>query len=171
MIFLGLEPQWYITQRIVFTTRSLTRCWKPSVPYSLKLFSLDCAINIRHISSYKMISVSFEPQWHIRQHVVFTSTPLARSLLRLIHLYLLSLTCAINIRHISSHKMILVELEPQWYITQRVVFTNRQLARSWKPSVTYSPIVAIPFFTRPLARCWKPGATYSPFLLFSNLCN
>jgi hypothetical protein len=49
-----------------------------------------------------------------------------------------SLACAI-IRHISSHKMALVGLEPQWYITQRVYFTTRPLAHCRMPKPTYSP--------------------------------
>jgi hypothetical protein len=28
MISAGFEPQWYITQLVVFTTRPLARCWK-----------------------------------------------------------------------------------------------------------------------------------------------
>ena len=49
----------------------------------------------------------------------------------------------INIRYISNHKMTSVRLEPQWHITQPVVFTMHY---------------------RPLVRCWKHGdaATYSP---------
>jgi hypothetical protein len=51
------------------------------------------------------------------------------SLPQLIHLNLFSLACVINNRHISSHKMTSVGLEPHWYITQHVVFTTRPLAR------------------------------------------
>jgi hypothetical protein len=43
-----------ITQHVFFTTRPLARCWKPVQ------LSLACAINIGHISSYKMISVALE---------------------------------------------------------------------------------------------------------------
>jgi hypothetical protein len=74
-----------------------------------------------------------EPQLYITQRVVFTIRPLAQ----LSHFILFSLVCAINIIHISSHKMIFVGLEPQWYNTQRVVFTTRPLARCWKPTATY----------------------------------
>ena len=82
MIFVGRESQWYITQRVVITTRPLARCWKP--------------------------------------------------LLKLIHLYLFSQSCAFNIRHISIDKMIFVGLERQWYITQRVIFTKRKIENSSK---------------------------------------
>jgi hypothetical protein len=34
MTFIGLEPQWYIAQRVVFTTRPLARCWKTTASYS-----------------------------------------------------------------------------------------------------------------------------------------
>ena len=34
------------------------------------------------------------------------------------------LVFAINIRHISSHKIIFLGLEPQWYFTQRVVLST-----------------------------------------------
>ena len=93
-------------------------------------FSLAFAINIRHLSSNKIISVAFEPQWYIRQHVVFTTRPLARCWKPSATYSLIA--CATNIVHISSYKRIFVRLEPQWYITQRVFFTIRPLARCWK---------------------------------------
>jgi hypothetical protein len=77
MTFVGLEPQWYIAQRVVFTTRPLVRCWKPTATYST-YFCLACVINIQHISSHKMPFVGLEPQWYIAQRVVFTTRPLAR---------------------------------------------------------------------------------------------
>jgi hypothetical protein len=68
------------------------------------------------------------------------------SLPQLIHLNLFSLACAINNRHISSHKMTSV---PQRYITHAVVFT-----------------------TRPLACCRKLIATvFTLFFSISSLCN
>jgi hypothetical protein len=93
------------------------------------------------MSSHKMTLVGLEPQWYITQHVVLPLDHLlvVGSLPQLIHLNLFSLACVINIQHMSSHKMTLVGLEPQWYITQHVVFTTRPLARCWKPTATYSP--------------------------------
>ena len=163
MISVGLEPQRYITRHLLFTTighllivGNLAQLSRPNL-----FLYLAYAINIRHISIYKMISVGLEPQWYITQRAVFTTRPLARSrkssatyspipfftrpLARCwkpsatyTPINLLSRACAINIRRISSHKMIFVELEPQWYITQRVGFNTRLLARCWKLSATYS---------------------------------
>jgi hypothetical protein len=39
MTYVGLEPQWYMTQPVDFTTTTLTRCWKPSATYSPYFFS------------------------------------------------------------------------------------------------------------------------------------
>jgi hypothetical protein len=64
------------------------------------------------------------------------------SLPQLIHLNLFSLACIINIRHISSHKRTSGGFEPQWYITQHLVFTTRPLARCWKPTATYSRLLS-----------------------------
>jgi hypothetical protein len=72
--FVGLEPQWYIAQLVVFTTRPLARCWKTTASYST-YFCLACVINIQHISSHKMAFVGLEPQWYIAQRVVFTTRP------------------------------------------------------------------------------------------------
>ena len=44
----------------------------------------------------------------------------------------------INIRHISSHKMILVGLEPQWYITQRVILTTSHSTAYKNPTCRHS---------------------------------
>ena len=115
----------------------------------LNRFSLACAI-----SSHKMVFVGLEPQWYITQPVALQYLPLDHLLVvgnleLLIHLNRFSLVCAIiNSPHISSHKMIFVGLEPQWYNTQRVVFT-----------------------TRTLACCCNPSATYSLYPFFSSLCN
>jgi hypothetical protein len=66
MTSVGLEPQWYITQHVVFTTRPLARCRKLIATYSPYFFqSLVCVINIRHISSHKITSVGLEPQWFL----------------------------------------------------------------------------------------------------------
>jgi hypothetical protein len=68
---------------------------------------------------------------HYTQPVVFTTRPLSRCRInqsQLIPHNLFSLACVTKIRHISSDKMISVGLEPQWYITQTVVFTTRPLA-------------------------------------------
>jgi hypothetical protein len=70
MTSIGLEPQWYNTQPIVFNTRSLTRCCKPT-------FALPCIINIRPVSNYKITYVGLEPQWYTV--IVLTTRPLARS--------------------------------------------------------------------------------------------
>jgi hypothetical protein len=56
MTSVGLESQCYMIQPVVFTTRSLARCWKPNATYSPYFFTLGCAINIRHILSHKMTS-------------------------------------------------------------------------------------------------------------------
>ena len=95
----GLEPQRYITQLLIFTTRPLARCWKPSATYSPKPLSLACAI-IRHISSHKMAFVGLGPQWYITQRVYFTTRPHARCWMpnQLIHL-IFSLACIINCRN------------------------------------------------------------------------
>jgi hypothetical protein len=53
MAFVGLEPQWYIIQHLVFTTRPLAVGSLVHLIH-LTLFSLACAINIRHVSSHKM---------------------------------------------------------------------------------------------------------------------
>jgi hypothetical protein len=108
----------------------------------LNLFSLACVINIRHISSHKMASVGLEP--HLVHETSLLSLPLDHllvvgSLTQLIHLNLFSLACIIKIQPFSNHKMTSVGLEPQWYITQPVVFTTKPLARCWKPNATYSP--------------------------------
>jgi hypothetical protein len=68
MAFVGLEPQWYIAQRVVFTTRAFARCWKPTATYS-PYFCLACVINIQHIASHKMTFVGLEPQLYIAQSV------------------------------------------------------------------------------------------------------
>jgi hypothetical protein len=61
------------TTCIVFTTRPLARCWKPTATYSSKpFFSRMC------VWGHKVTVVGFEPQWYITQHVVFTTRPLAR---------------------------------------------------------------------------------------------
>jgi hypothetical protein len=96
-----------------------------------------------------MTSVGLEPQCYII-HSLQSLPPdyllVVGSQTKLIQL-IFFLVCIINIRHISNRKITSVGLEPQLYITQRVVFT-----------------------TRPLARCWKPNATYSPYF-FSSLYN
>ena len=42
------------------------------------ILSLACVFNIRHISSQKITSVVFEPQWYITHRVVITTGPIAR---------------------------------------------------------------------------------------------
>ena len=93
------------------------------------------------LDTFHVTNVGLGPQWYITQRVVFTTRPLIRccNLSATYHFILFSLVCAINIFHISSHKMIFAGLEPQWYITPGVVFTTRPLARCWKPSAAYSP--------------------------------
>jgi hypothetical protein len=56
MISVGLEPQWYITQPVVFTTRPLAHFEAYRNLFTLTFFSLVCV---------KMTSVRFEPQWYI----------------------------------------------------------------------------------------------------------
>ena len=73
MIFVGLETQWCITQRVVVTTRPLDRCWTHT---SLPNFLSSSINKIQPFS--KKTSVRLEPQWHITQPVVFTTRPLAR---------------------------------------------------------------------------------------------
>ena len=65
MASVGPAPEWYITQRLVFTTRPLARCGKPSQLINLTLFSLAWASNIQYISSRKIIFVGLEQQWYI----------------------------------------------------------------------------------------------------------
>ena len=85
-----------------------------------------------------MTSVGVEPQCmvHYTDYSLY-HLHVVESLSQLIHLNLFSLACVINIRHFSSHKLTFVGLEPQWYITQPVVFTTRPLDRCWKPTVTH----------------------------------
>ena len=71
MISVRLEPQPYITQRVVFTTRPLTRSLKPNATCS-PVFSLACVIKIQPFSNQKMTSVGLEPRRYITQRVVFT---------------------------------------------------------------------------------------------------
>jgi hypothetical protein len=70
-----LEPQWYITQPVDFTTRPIVCCWKPTATYSPSTFSLASIIKIQPFSNQKMTSVRLEPQLHITQPVVFTTRP------------------------------------------------------------------------------------------------
>jgi hypothetical protein len=168
MTFVGLEPQWYIAQLVVFTTRPLVRCWKPSGTYST-YFCLAWVTNIRHISSHKITFAGLEPQWYITQPLVITTRLPARSrkpiatyspyfffsthsksqnyICRtwtiMVHytawsrchcstcslfqaypnLFTLffSLACIIKIHPLSNPKMTSVGIEPQWYIIQPVV--------------------------------------------------
>ena len=87
---------------------------------------LACVINIRHISSRKMTPVGFNHNGtlHSLQSFQIDHVFVVGSLPLLIHLIFFSLACMTNIRHISSHKMTSVGLQPQWYITQRVVFNT-----------------------------------------------
>jgi hypothetical protein len=66
MTSVGLEPQWYITQSVVFTTRPLARCSKPILQLIHLIFCLAC------IACHKMTYVGLEPQWYITQPVAFT---------------------------------------------------------------------------------------------------
>jgi hypothetical protein len=40
MTSVRLEPQWHITQPVVFTTRPLARCFKPISTYTPYFFSI-----------------------------------------------------------------------------------------------------------------------------------
>jgi hypothetical protein len=89
-----------------------------------------------------MTSAGFEAQLvhysHYAVYSLYHLTVVGR-LPQLLHLNLFSLACVINILHISSHKMTSVRFEPQWFITEPVVFTTRPLSRCWKSMATYSP--------------------------------
>ena len=63
MTLVGFKPQWYITQHVVFTTKPLALVESLAQLIHLNFFSLACIINIRKISTHKMTSVGFEPQW------------------------------------------------------------------------------------------------------------
>ena len=107
----------------------------------LNLFSLSCVINIRHISSHKMTTVGFEPQWYITQHLVFTTRPLARLLEAYRNLFTISFSLAyiIKFQPFLNHKMTSVELEPHLAHDTACCLTTRPLARCWKLTATYSP--------------------------------
>jgi hypothetical protein len=52
MTSVGFEPQYYITRHVVFTTRPLARCWKPTATYS-PYFCLACIIKIQNFQVTK----------------------------------------------------------------------------------------------------------------------
>jgi hypothetical protein len=125
----GLETQWHITQCVFFTTSSMLETYRNL--FTLTFSSSEC---------HKIIFVWLEPQWYKHSVLSLSLNHLlvVGNLPQLIHLNLFSLVYANNIRHISSYKMIFVGLEPQWYITQRVVFTTRPLAHFCQLSATYA---------------------------------
>ena len=82
---------------------------------------------VHDIDFYRPISLSLD-------HLLVVG-----SLLQLIHLNLFYLACIIKIQPFPNHKMTHGGLEPEWYITQTVVFTTRPLARCWMPVATYLP--------------------------------
>jgi hypothetical protein len=85
-----------------------------------------------------MTSVGLEPLWYNDLSLPLDHMLVVDNISQLVHHNLFLLTCIINIRHISSHKMTSVTLEPHGYFTQPVVFTTIPLARCWKPTATYS---------------------------------
>ena len=161
----------------------------PIATYSTYFF-IACIMKIQPFQNPKMTSLQdliLKSTLHSMQSLPLDHLLFYGSLTRLVHLDLFSLACIINIRHISSRKMTLLGLEPQWYIRQSVyvVFTTRPFARCWNPIATYSlqffPCIIkvqpfskmtfvgpeleryitqhIVFTTRPLALCWQPTAT------------
>ena len=81
----------------------------------LNLFSVACVIKTQPFLNHKMTSLGLEPQ--LVHDTSRLSLPLDHllvvgSLPQLIPLNLFSLACVINIRHISSHKMTSLGLEP-----------------------------------------------------------
>ena len=116
MTSLGLEPQ--LVQDISLLSLPIDHLLvvgrRAQLIY-LNMFSLACVINNRHISSHKITYVGFVP--HRVNDTSLLSLPIDHLLVvgrraQLIYLNMFSLACVINNRHISSHKMASVGLEP-----------------------------------------------------------